>query len=128
MSEYCEQFRHYEAQIYDMAFPDRLTLFLKKLPQEVAMFIRNADFSSKDMEVVYRLARIWTTNVRSVVVPRRINAPPLIRFGKTRSKSTSPPSKSEKGKEKEESSSDTEDEFDVMKNNIVLQVNKAEMS
>ena len=92
------------------------------------MFIRNADLSSKDMEVVYRLVRTWTTNVRSIVVSRRTHASPLVRFGKTRFKSTSSLSKSEKGKEKEESSSDIEDELDVMKNNVVLYVNKAEMS
>ena len=128
MSEYCEQFRHYEVQIYDMTFLDRLTLFLNKLPQEVAIFIRNADLSSKDMEIVYRLARTWAMNVRSIVVSHRTNALRFIRFGKIRSKSTSSLSKSEKGKEKEKSSSDIEDEFDVMKNNIVLQMNKAEMS
>ena len=128
MAEYCEQFRHYEAQIYDMAFPDRLTIFLGKLPQEAAMFIRNADLGAKDMEVVYRLARTWATNVRSTVVPRRIHAPPLIRFGKSRPKSSSPSSKSEKAKEKESPSSDTEDELDVMDSNVVLHVNKADMS
>ena len=126
MPEYCEQFRHYEAQIYDMAFPDRLTIFLGKLPQEAAMFIRNADLGAKDMEIVYRLARTWATNVRSTVVPRRIHAPPLIRFGKSRPKSASHSSKSEKAKENP--SSDTEDELDVMDSNVVLHVNKADMS
>ena len=111
-----------------MAFPDRLTKFLIKLPQEAAMFIRNADLSSKDMEVVYRLARTWATNVRSTVVPRHIHAPQLIRFGKSKPKATSNPSKSEKGKEKETSSSDAEDELDVMDNNVTLHVNKADMS
>jgi len=130
MAEYCEQFRHYEAQIYDMAFADRVSIFLNKLPQEAALFIRNADLASKDMEVVYRLARTWATNVRATVMPRRINAPQLIRFGKSRPKSTSPSSQSEKGKEKEKekSSSDTEDELDVMNNNVALHLNKADMS
>ena len=111
-----------------MAFPDRLTIFLGNLPQEAAMFIRSADLGSKDMEVVYRLARIWATNVRSTIVPRRTNAPTLIRFGKSRSKPIPSSLKSEKGKEREKSSSDTEDELDVMDNNVVLHVNKADMS
>jgi len=128
MSEYCEQFHHYEAQIYDMAFPDRLTVFLSKLPQEAAMFIRNADLNTKDMEVVYRLARTWAMNVRSTVVPHHIHAPPLIHFGKSRPKSSSPSSKSEKAKEKENPSSDTEDELNMMDSNIMLHINKADMS
>ena len=108
-----------------MAFPDRLSNFLGKLPQEAALYIRNAVNDTKDMEVVYRLARQWSTNVRSIVVLRR--APQLLRFGKPRSKSsgsssdspTESPSDSERGDEKE---SDTEDESD-----IVVQVNKADM-
>jgi hypothetical protein len=109
MLEYCEQFCHYEAQIYYMAFPDRLTIFLGKLPREAAMYIRNADLGSKDMELVYR-----------------INAPHLIRFGKTKSKSTSSSSKSnEKDNRK---SSESEDELDDMNNDVVLHMNKTDMS
>lgn len=72
MSEYCEQFRHYEGQIYDMAFPDRFTIFLGKLPQEAAMFIRNADLGAKDMEVIYRLARTWATNPQYLSLQRSL--------------------------------------------------------
>ena len=103
-------------------------IFLDNLLQEAIIFIRNADLGSKDMEIVYHLARTWATNVRSTIVPRRTNASPLIRFGKSRSKPIPSSFKSEKGKEKEKSSSDMEDELDVMDNNIILHVSKADMS
>jgi len=61
MSEYCEKFRQVEAQMYDMAFLDRLGNFLAELPQEGALHIRNAVGDTKEMEVVYRLARQWAT-------------------------------------------------------------------
>ena len=53
-------------QILDMAFPDRLGYFLKKLyPPEAAMHIQNQDsLRSEDMEVVYQLARQWAINSR----------------------------------------------------------------
>ena len=83
-----------------MAFADRVSIFLNKLPQEATLFIRNADLASKDMEIVYHLARTWATNVHAIILPRRINVSRLIRFGKSRSKSISPSSQSEKGKGK----------------------------
>jgi len=66
MPEFCETFRQIEMQILDMAFPDRLGYFLKKLyPPEAAMHIQNQDsLRSQDMEVVYQLARQWAINAR----------------------------------------------------------------
>ena len=124
MSEFCERFREIEAQIYDMAFADRLSSFLNKLPQEAALYIRNAVNDTRDMEVVYRLARQWSTNVRSTVVVRRAHtphAPQLIRFGKPRPK----PSKPNKKKDTDVSS-DTEDEVDAMEEQG-LQLHKVDM-
>src|SRR5579871_1309722 len=124
MSEFCERFREIEAQIYDMAFPDRLSNFLGKLPQEAALYIRNAVSDTRDMEVVYRLARQWSTNVRSTVVVRRVHTPhvpQLIRFGKPRPK----PSKQDRKKDADVSS-DTEDEVDAMEEQG-LQLHKVDM-
>jgi len=116
MSEYCEKFRELEAQIYDMAFIDRLNAFLYKLPREAALHIRNSVGDAKEMEVAYRLARQWATNVRSTVnIPYRTGnsyAPPLLRFGKVKPK-PSRPAKADKKREREEES-DTEDELDVL--------------
>src|SRR5271155_704621 len=66
MPDFCEKFRQIEMQIHDMAFPDRLNYFLKKLyPPEAAMHIQNQDsLRSEDMEVVYQLARQWSINAR----------------------------------------------------------------
>ena len=68
MNEYCEDFRALEAQIYDMAFADRLNNFLQKLPVEGALYIRNAARDTRDMEVIYRIAREWATNVCSTII------------------------------------------------------------
>ena len=66
MTEFCEKFREIESQIYDMAFPDRVNSFVDKLyPPEAAMHIKNVDsLRSKEMEVVYQLARQWANNAR----------------------------------------------------------------
>ena len=42
LSEYCEKFLQVEAQVYDTAFLDCLGTFLANLPQEGALYIRNA--------------------------------------------------------------------------------------
>src|ERR1700685_593445 len=74
MPDYCESFRQIETQIYDMAFPDRLSNFTDKLyPREAAMHIHNQDLRSKDMEVVYQLARQWAINARLLKTPRDRN-------------------------------------------------------
>jgi len=86
MPDYCERFRHYETQIYDMAFTDRLDYFLSRIPGEAAMHIRNqGSLRSKDMEIVYQLARQWATNARMTrhPEPHRRNKP-LLKFGKKR--------------------------------------------
>jgi len=88
MPDYCEKFRLIESQIYDMAFIDRLDKFLKKLPPELAMHIRNqSSIRSEDMEVVYQLARQWAINARlsKHQDPHRRTGKPLLRFGKKRS-------------------------------------------
>ena len=77
MNEYCEEFRALEAQIYDMAFADRLNNFLQKLPVEGALYIRNAARDTRDMEVIYRIAREWATNVRSTIGGFRRHPPSL---------------------------------------------------
>ena len=64
---YCQEFRTVEAQVYDMAFLDRLNDFLRKPPLEASLHIRNAAGDTRDMEVVYRLACQWATNVRSTL-------------------------------------------------------------
>lgn len=130
MSEFCEKFREIEAQIYDMAFPDRLTRFLNKLPQQAALFIRNAAGDMKDMEDIYRLARQWSINVCSTVVLRRAHAPlapRLLRFGNPRSKSSdshseSAPESASESEEEDGKESDTEDDLD-----IVVQVDEMDM-
>jgi len=88
MVEFCEKFRLIESQIYEMAFSDRLGYFVDKLrPAEAAMHIRNADsIRSKDMEVVYQLARQWAANSR-IVKPGNSHeghryGKPLVKFGK----------------------------------------------
>jgi len=118
MSEYCERFRQVEAQIYDMAFLDRLGNFLIKLPQEGALHIRNAIGDTKEMEVVYRLARQWAINVRTTTpqyksMHRNPKAPQLLRFGRVKSRPTK--LKPHKTDRKEmEKDSDTDDELDTM--------------
>ena len=112
MLEYCERFRAIEAQIYDMAFIDRLKAFLGKFPREAALHIRNSVGDAKEMEVAYRLARQWATNVRSIIIPHHTgnaHALPLLRFGKVKAK----PAKPDKKKEREEES-DTDDEIDML--------------
>src|ERR1700694_581776 len=59
MPEYCEDYRTIEAQIYDMAFSDRLYWFSTHLPNEAALYLQDIDLRSKDMEVVYQAARQW---------------------------------------------------------------------
>jgi hypothetical protein len=94
MPEFCEKFRQIESQIYDMAFPDRLNYFLKKLhPPEAAMHIQNQEsLRSEDMEVVYQLARQWAINAR-LLKPhheRHRSGRSLLRFGKNKSTGSSP--------------------------------------
>src|ERR1700737_1451567 len=94
MPEFCEKFRQIESQIYDMAFPDRLNYFLKKLhPLEAAMHIQNQEsLRSEDMEVVYQLARQWAINAR-LLKPhheRHRSGRSLLRFGKNKSTGSSP--------------------------------------
>jgi len=86
MPDYCERFRRHEAQIYDMAFTDRLDYFLAKIPTEAAMHIRNqGSLRSKDMEVVYQLARQWAINARmSKHQEHHRRSKPLLKFGKKR--------------------------------------------
>jgi len=108
MPEYCEEFRFIESQIYDMAFPDRLLNFSKSIPVELALHIRNSDLQSKDMEVVYQLARQWAT---SAITSRALQSPghhrskhreskPLLKFGKKHRKLIS---------KKKDDSSDSDD-------------------
>ena len=95
MPEFCEKFRDIEMQIHDMAFPDRLNYFLKKLhPLEAAMHIQNQDsLKSEDMEVVYQLARQWAVNARLLKLhhdhTNHRNGKSLLRFGKNKSSGSS---------------------------------------
>ena len=87
MPDFCEKFRQIESQIYDMAFPDRLNYFLKKLqPLEAAMHIQNQEsLRSEDMEVVYQLARPWAINSRLLKHQdhsHHRSGKPLLKFGK----------------------------------------------
>jgi len=111
MPDYCERFRHYETQIYEMAFTDRLDYFLAKIPGEAAMHIRNqGSLRSKDMEIVYQLARQWATNAQTTrhQEPHRRNKP-LLKFGKKRSGRTSSASATTAAKD-----SDDEDDLDII--------------
>src|SRR6202021_2258078 len=99
-----------------MAFPDRQRLFLKHLPSDAAMYIKNGSLQSADMEVVYQLARVWATNSRSSTTSHfRHSGKPLIKFGKRKSNSKSTPATST-STTKDESSSD--DALDVINLNI----------
>jgi hypothetical protein len=113
MAEYCEQFRYYESQIYDMAFPDRLGHFLAKLPIGAALHIRNLNLSTRDMELVYRAANQWAANVRSTINLRVRRPPPekFPRFAKT------PPTKLRlpvAPTTKQDRPSEGDDDFDFM--------------
>ncbi|TMI78296.1 MAG: hypothetical protein E6H10_17355 [Bacteroidetes bacterium] len=132
MTEYCEEFRALEAQIYDMAFADRLNNFLSKLTIEASLYIRNAANDTRDMEVIYRLARQWATNVRSTITSttrRRIHTQPNHQPRLLRSIPAHTVKKPDKDKDKSES----DEELDVMEitdgeDDITLHVNKAEMN
>ena len=90
MPDYCEKFRSIESQIYDMAFIDRLDKFLSRLPSDAAMHIRNQDsMKSKDMEVVYQLARQWAINARLSRHQDLRHSKPILKFGKKRKSSPS---------------------------------------
>ena len=67
MPDYCKRFRHYETQIYEMAFTDRLDYF-----REDSWTSGDAYSAHKDMEVIYQLAG---------QEPHRRNKP-LLKFGK----------------------------------------------
>jgi Integrase core domain/Zinc knuckle len=88
MAEYCEKFRSIEIQIYDMAFPDRITHFIERLPLEAARHIKNGNLQSKDMEVAYQLARQWAINAKTSGTTHhsRHSQPhqgkPLLKFGR----------------------------------------------
>lgn len=132
MSDYCEDFRAIEAQIYEMAFPDRLRSFLDKLPAGAALNIRTAAGDTKDMEVVYRLAHQWASNVRSVIVPtahRRTHVPPVHKPRLLK------PVPAHRPPDKKPHKTDSDEELDMMnedtdgeEDKVPLQVNKAEMS
>jgi len=118
MSEYCEKFREVEAQIYNMAFLDRLGSFLAKLPQEGALHIHNVIGDTKEMEVVHHLAQQWATNVHTSIIRfqsahRNPKAPQLLRFGRVKLRPTKP--KSHKSDQKEmETDSAMDDELDTL--------------
>ena len=99
MVEYCEEFRKIEAQIYDMAFLDRVQAFVSKIhPPQAATHILNAEtLQNGRMEFVYQLARQWATNYRiagnlgngSSRHSRHTHSRRLLKFGKTKSSSPS---------------------------------------
>src|ERR1700737_2085722 len=119
MPEFCEKFRQIESQIYDMAFPDRLNYFLKKLhPPEAAMHIQNQEsLRSEDMEVVYQLARQWAINAR-LLKPhheRHRSGRSLLRFGKNKSTGSSPtPTSSSNSTTTTTATKDSDDELDII--------------
>jgi hypothetical protein len=110
MIEYCEEFRAIESQVYDMAFPDRLYWFTKRLPKEAELYIRDIDLRSTDMEVVYQAARQWaarrpsgkSSDNHGTSKPHR--AKKLLKFGKSISSSAAP---------KRDASEDELDELDM---------------
>jgi len=86
MAEFCERFRIIEAQIYEMAFPDRLYLFTSNLPSDLALHLKDQQIQrSKDMEVVYQYAREWAAtrvNSRPTHHPHHHRrTKPLLKFG-----------------------------------------------
>jgi hypothetical protein len=133
MTEFCEEFRALEAQIYDMAFADRLNNFLSKIPVDGALHIRNAIHDTRDMEVVYRIAREWAANVHSAIVPavagsRRHtpHAPIHPSANKQRLLRHMPAHKPPA--EKKPSKSDTDEELDIMDADDEEEIHKIEMS
>ena len=117
MAEYCEEFREIEAQIYDMAFLDRVQSFVGKIhPPQAATHILNAEtLQEGKMEYVYQLARQWATNYRlasSLGHGGHRQSRRLLKFGKKRNLSTSPASSAAISTDKK---SDSEDDLDVMR-------------
>jgi transposase InsO family protein len=115
MAEYCEEFRKLEAQIYDMAFVDRVKAFVSKIhpPQAATHILNGATVQEEKMEFVYQLARQWATNYR---VAGNINGSTrhsrhnrrLLKFGKTKSSSPASPSSTTAAKKESDSEDDLE--------------------
>src|ERR1700694_1154215 len=110
MAEYCEEYRTIEAQIYDMAFTDRLYFFSLHLPNEVALYLQDIDIRSEDMEVVYQAARQWAarrTTYKSDKSQNPLNPhkPKLLKFGHRGSTPSTPKTK--------DTSEDELDEMDM---------------
>ena len=99
-----------------MAFPDRLRSFLKHLPSEIALHIKNANLSTEDMEIVYQMARQWATNAKTTK-SMPINHRPhrheksILKFGKKRKEAESSSTATSTSKAK---SDDTDDDLDLM--------------
>ena len=66
-----------------MAFSDRVTQFLNRLPVDAALSIRNTIADAQDMEVVYRAARTYAQNVKTTLQQRRTHSDGPSRFGKS---------------------------------------------
>ena len=66
MAEYCEEFRKIEAQIYDIAFVDRVEAFVGKIypPQAATQILNAGTLQEGKMEYVYQRAPQWATNYR----------------------------------------------------------------
>src|SRR5277367_3136118 len=103
MTNYCEEFRKVESQIYDMAFADRLRFFTDNLKSpKVTLHIKNSDsIKSKKMNMIYKLIREWARNYRLTSFSshhhhHRSNKP-VLHFDKTkhRNQPKSAPSKPE---------------------------------
>ena len=69
MPDYCKRFRHYETQIYEMAFTDRLDYF-----REDSLTSGDAYSAHKDMEVIYQLAGQEPTGETNLSSNSAINA------------------------------------------------------
>ena len=71
MPHYCEKFGLIESKIYDIAFLDRFNNFLKTLPSEAAMHIRNqVTIRSEDMEIFYPIGTAMGNQRANVETPR----------------------------------------------------------
>ena len=60
-TEYIDEFRAIEIQILEESFSARLEKFVKNIPVGMEGFIKDRNLDEKDMEVVYREARLWAS-------------------------------------------------------------------
>ena len=66
MVEYCEAFSKVASRIHDMSFTDLYRTFLRQLPAQCAMLIRNhlkniGDLRQVRMDDIYNFARMWAS-------------------------------------------------------------------